>query len=479
MGRRVASGHAHAGLFRVFGSRFPKREGVIMMVRKNIAAAAALAALACGSAAFAAQPAKSADLSLSPVTLDASGPTTLTPTMYWLDGTSFGKSMEAANISITGYVEGGYFYDTNAPRLAQQEPTLVAFPGPFSNRGLLDQADVTIQKKIDATKSWDWGFLFEGGYGTDYTFIHSSGLLDNRAGAAKNSGHPQNQVDIVQGDVSLLVPVGSGLTLTAGKFVGLLSLEVINPTGNAFYTHSYNFTYGVPATNTGVTASYTFAKAWNGNDVTVLGGITRGWNQTFRDGNGEIDGIAQISTNLNDKTHLVLNAEEGPEGNDPAHTNIGPFNEGSSEASGNSGNYWTTLEAILTYTASDQLTLTGDFLYNDIPHADGIVDGKNCQWYGAALYAGYKLNSNFTLNGRAEWYRDQNGFSTGTQANYYEATAGVQIHPLPNDNIFQWLQIRPEVRYDYADKPAFNFSHEGGRGDNDEFTVACDAIMQF
>jgi hypothetical protein len=436
------------------------------MVRKGLTAAAVVAMLSSATALWAAdaQQPQAADLSQSPLSLTPvymdSTPTTLTPAMYLLDPTPVGKWMENNKLSITGFVDGGYFYDTSNPRLGtgpkSDNPTFVTFPGQYSNRGLLDQADLSLSKTIDSTKSWDWGFLIEAGYGVDDSYTHSDGILDNRP-----PGDPETQFDLLQADVSLLVPIGSGVTFTAGKFVGILSQEVINPTGNLFFTHSYNFFYGVPATNTGVTASYTFAKALMGNDLTVMGGITRGWNQSSRDNNGAIDGIFQAKSNITSKLSAIFNVECGP------------------EATKDNSDYWTTPELILTYALSDQLTLTGDFLYSDFPHGGAVAPGANAQWYGAVAYASYKFSSYFTANVRGEWYRDQGGFTTGNEANYYEATAGVDIHPFPNDNILQWLQLRPEVREDWSDRPVFNIAHNDGGGDYQEFTVAMDALMQF
>jgi Putative beta-barrel porin-2, OmpL-like. bbp2 len=453
---------------------------------KGFTSAAAMAVLACGSVAYASQddPVVSIGGSsqlFSPVYLDdattvpASAPsteaaptsapaeTTLTPAMYFLDKTGFGQWLESYKFSVTGFVEGGYFIDTNNPRLGTgphgDSPTLVTFAGPYSNRFLLDQADITFSKGVDSTKSWDWGFLVEGGYGTDDSFIHSHGILDNRL-----PNNPQNQLDLVQANVSLLVPLGAGLTINAGKFVAFLGEEVINPTGNLFFTHSYSFFYGIPATNTGVEASYTFAKLINGNDWTASAGITRGWNQSTWDNNGAIDFLGQFKGNLTGALNLVLNVEEGP------------------EAALNNSDYWTTVEAIPTYTViaapdSSSLgwTVSSDLVYSDFPHgASGGLEAA--QWYGAAVYSNLKFNGMFAFNVRGEWYRDQGGFTTGIQANYYEATVGLQIHPLPNDNIFQWLQFRPELRFDDSDRRVFNVSSSP---EYSELTAAVDVIMQF
>lgn len=495
---------------------------------RNIVLGAAAVALACASVsvvraadqsttAGAGSVAPSTDVTMSPVYMQAapSGPTSLTPFMYLMDGNSFGKWMEANGYSITGFGEGGYFYDTSAPRMgtnaadSDDAPTNISFPGAYSNRGVLDQADILFQKSFVSGKTFDFGFQFEAGYGIDDAYIHSDGLLDNRAlpsiankfngtsgvvagpihgnanALGKDAGEPNpaNQFDIIQANGSVLLPIGAGVTVKAGKFVTLLSNEVINPTGNLFYTHSYNFTFGVPLTQTGVLTSYTFAKLINGNDWTFTAGPTRGWNESTNDNNGEVDFLGEASGSITDKLALTFNMSEGPETyqyNVTAETGLaypGDFR-------GDSKNYQTVVEAIPSYKLSDQLTLTGDFLYGDLPHGSYANEGSSAQWYGTVLYASYKLNSYLTINGRGEWYRDQGGFTVanGISANYYAGTFGVDIHPLPNDNIFQYLQLRPEVRYDVSDRTVFNASHNSaitGVGDYDQFTVAMDAIMQF
>jgi hypothetical protein len=474
---------------------------------RNCLASAAMAALAFGSAAWAASPSSYDSSTADPVYADGGTPTTLTPAMYLLDKTSFGKWLESANISIGGFGEFGYWYDTNNPRMGSgpaglpgngDAPTLVSFPGLYSNRGLLDQVDLMIQKTVDTTKPIDFGFQAEQGYGVDDAQIHSYGILDNRAPASlynkfqfgrtgnnytDGQPDPDNQYDLVQGNVSLEV---AGITAEAGKFVTLFGYETINPTGNAFYTHSYTFNFGEPLTQTGVLLSYTFPKLVLGHDLTITGGSTRGWNESTSDNNGEVDFLGEAKTNITDKLGIIVNAGEGPESYQ--------FFPGDN---GDSHNYWTVLEAIPSYTVSDQLTVAADCLYADFPHgglstdaAGALVSSGNAQWYSVAAYAAYKLCSYATINTRLEWYRDQGGFTgflagadnAPISANYYEGTVGVQIHPFPTNDILQWLQLRPEVRYDWSDRPVYNASHDSavtGTGDYSQFSVAMDVIMQY
>jgi hypothetical protein len=471
---------------------FNRRKETTHMNWKGLASAAATAVLACGSAAFATNTdqsrVSSASALMTPNYLDdtttapaateattaASAPseTTLTPLMFLLDPTPVGQWLEKYKFNITGFVEVGYFVDTNNPKIGSgpgNTPlTTIFYPGAYSNRVVLDQLDLTISKSVDTTKSFDFGFLFENGYGVDDQYTHSNGMLDNRAISnprAALPGHPNNQYDILQLNGTVLLPVGTGLQITAGKFVGFLGQEVINPTGNLFYTHSYSFDYGVAATVTGAYATYTFGKLLNGNDWTFKLGGTNGWNQSLRDNNGSIDFLGEASGSITSKLALVVNAQVGPEGTNDNH------------------NWWGDFEFIPTYTVSDQLTLVGDFLYGFAPHSAIVPGANSAQWYGAVLYGNYKLTPMFAINLRTEWYREQGGMQFGTgnlfSANYYEATAGVQIHPLPNDNILQYLQFRPELRVDWSDRPAYNPAHNGGAGDYSQLTFAVDAIMQF
>lgn len=453
------------------------------MTLKSLTTTAALAVLACSRVMYAAdaQTSLASDASyqpgtplLSPTMLDdtttapaaapASAPSAPpTPLMGLIANTDFGKFLAAHNLNITGFGEIGYFYDFNNPHLGNgpngDQPTGILFPGSYSNRFIVDQLDLTLSKALDTTKSWDWGFVFENGYGADYSFFHSHGMLDNRGAFPPAQPQPMNQYDITQAYGQILLPVGSGLTINFGKWVAYFGQEYISPVENQFYTHSYSFSFGIPATNTGVVANYTFAKAFMGNDLNVTGGITRGWNQSTSDNNGAIDGFFEAKSNINDKWSYVFNCEFGPEG---SHDN---------------SNYWTTFEAILTYAMSDQLTWNADCTYTDAPHTAVTTPGANAQWGGIALYALYKFNSMFAFNARGEWYRDQGGFTTGTQANYEEISVGLGIHPCPNDNILQFLQVRPEVRQDFSDERVFNTS--GGAGDHNQTTAAIDMVMQF
>jgi hypothetical protein len=281
-------------------------------------------------------------------------------------------------------------------------------------------------------------------YGWDSGLIHSDGLYDtpgqrpNGIGAYYHSRtSPENQFDIVQAYADFAIPVGTGLRIRAGKIVTLLGMEVINPTGNALYSHSYLFGYAIPFTNTGIIGEYKVS-----DDLLIDAGVTRGENQSLRDNNGDPDIMGEITwtpqaTAESKKWKVVFNYEVGP------------------EASHDNHDWWTVLDFQAVYTASDKLILSVDADYGDAPHG---LTTKSAQWGGVAGYASYALNSIYALNFRGEWYNDADGFTLGAPGNLnvYEATLGVAIHPFPDDALGQNLVVRPELRADYADKDYFN-----------------------
>jgi hypothetical protein len=350
--------------------------------------------------------------------------------------------------AVYGFVEGSYTASfANAPNNIL---TGRVFEFDDNESMLLNQADLTIEKTVDASAAAKAGKIDVGGrvetiYGSDARYIHSNGM--NFYGSAAPQLSPENQFDVVQAYADVALPVGTGLTIRAGKFVTLLGYETINPTTNSLYSHSYMFGYAIPFTNTGVLGMY------NINDkLSVTGGITRGWDQSLKDNNGQVDYTGQVKYVFNEKLTGYMNAITGPE-----------------EATGNA--WRTVFDWIAVYTASEHLSLAGNVDLGIEPF--GGPTGQSAQWYGTALYGGYKINDYFTPNIRGEWFADPQG-ARGLGGNLYEVTFGVTIHPMPASTIGSNLVVRPELRYDYSDEGIFD-----GGTQNDQWTVAVDAFFTF
>jgi hypothetical protein len=402
--------------------------------------------------AWAAAPAdsQSSDLSISPAMYadDTTPAPPAKPLTALMDKVGLGPSLEAANITIGGYAEGSWTYNFDTP--GSHVNTGRVFD--FEDQDLtLNQLDLFVDRAVDATKGkFDIGFHVEAIYGADSRLIHSNGLDFYGPGDASNGGQefPQNQLDLNQAYITMAIPVGSGLTLQIGKFVTPIGYETINPTTNPFYSHSYEFGYAIPFTQTGILAKYNITK-----ELAITGGITRGWEQSSKDSNNAIDFLGSVAYAVNDKLTATLNISCGPQQVD------------------NTGNYRTLLDLIVAYKMSDNLSLAVDADYGYEAH--GAADGTTGQWSGIAFYAGYTIDPRVTLNGRLEYFNDDDG-ARGLGNEVYEATVGATIKPFPDNQWASGFEVRPEVRWDYCNHSIFD------AGDNDnQVTFGIDGIYAF
>jgi hypothetical protein len=360
----------------------------------------------------------------------------------------WGLGQEKTGINVYGFVEGSYTYGLSSPT----NDVLSGRVFDIDNQEvILNQIDLTFEKTVDAAAAakdnkWSLGGKVEVIYGNDARFTHANGL--NFYGAASPQLSPENQFDLVQAYVDLALPVGSGLTLRAGKFVTLLGYETINPTSNPLYSHSFEFGYGIPFTHTGVLAMYSLT-----DKLSVTGGITRGWEQATRDNNDALDVLGQVKYVFNDKLTGYFNFVTGPEETDD-------------------NSLWRTVfDAVLSCTATSELTVGANPSFGFEPGAS--PSGGAAQWYGVALYTGYKCSDYCTINLRGEWFADPQG-ARGLGGNWYEVTAGLGVHPFPHSDLGQNLLIRPELRWDYS----ADGNIDAGT-DHQQWTAAIDAIFQF
>lgn len=117
--------------------------------------------------------------------------------------------------------------------------------------------------------------------------------------------------DLQEAYVSGLVPVGSGLTLKAGKFVTLLGYEVIESPNNLSFSRGYLFTLAIPLTHTGGLASYTFTDRFN-----MTAGVVLGWDDS-KNVNDSVSYTGQFAFTPPKDFTATMNWIVGPEQVDP------------------------------------------------------------------------------------------------------------------------------------------------------------------
>lgn len=386
------------------------------------------------------------------------------------------KQVEPAEprFKIYGWVEGGITVNPDDPKDHQNFGHLFT---DRANEPLLNQAVIVLERVLKPEPGqYDWGFRLQGLFGSDARFIHYFGELDNTM-------HEIVQPDIVEAYVQLHTPwlTEGGIDFKVGQFVTLEGAEVINATGNFFYSHSYIFNFGIPFKHTGVMVT-THATKW----LDIYTGVVRGVNAGFDDNNDAVSFHGGIGLNLLDGKLTVL-----------ASTSIGPENDKAFETDRIDTEQTGDLRHLSDITAiwkiTDKLTSITDINY-------GRDEGFDAEWYGVAQYLTYAVNDYVTVGVRGEIWRDDDGFAAlqsgnnedfvklqrgilanidprtvfGADTTYTAATVGANIK-LPG-RLKDRVLIRPEVRYDRA--------HGGARpyddsADRDQFTASIDVIVTF
>lgn len=233
---------------------------------------------------------------------------------------------------------------------------------------------------------------------------------------ARMVGSPEPGPDglkyIQQAYVSVRAPIGSGLTVDAGKFVTPAGAEVIETQDNWNYSRSLLFSWAIPYYHAGVRASYAF------NDkVSATGFVLNGWNNV-KDNNSSKSVAAQVIVAPTDRISL-------------AGTWIGGAEQGHVDG-------WRNLiDAIVTVTLTPRVKLQ---LNADVVRDRGL--GAGVGWHGVAASLRTQVTPAWTVSPRVEWFADPQGASTGVAQEVMEGTVTVQR------TIAAGLTARAEYRVD-------------------------------
>jgi hypothetical protein len=336
-----------------------------------------------------------------------------------------------------------------------------------SNQLVLNQILLTAEKPLD-TSATDWalGYRVQGMFGTDARYTHFLGELDLDI-------KERTQADIVEAWAFLHAPIitDGGVDIKAGQFVTYLGAELIDPSGNAFYSKSYIFNFGIPLKHTGV---MTITHVNPTLDVYL--GVDSGVNTSLDDGDNNGGAAFQGGFGLNGLADGKLTVL--------ALTHFGPEDVGETK-------HWRFLNDIVaTYKPTDKLTFVSEFNYIH-EECCGGADG-----YGFAQYVSYALTDELTLNGRAEIWSDEDNFFVAAfpgnrtfvqfergfpldqplrfapaATDYSEFTLGVTYKPVIAGT--QLFMLRPEIRFDDAlnGVKAYN-------GSTNQFTFGLDLVVK-
>lgn len=335
-------------------------------------------------------------------------------------------------IAVNGFLSATYSYNFNTPASGTNQYRAFDFD---DNMIKLDVVTLTIQKAI--SKPGEVGFRVDASAGSSLPRVEAAyGLFQGQ------------DFDLKQGFVSYIAPLGSGLRFDAGKFVTYMGYEYIEswdtPNDNA--TRSFGFFYGVPATHTGLKASYSFSDQLAGMLM-----VANGWDNA-RDNNSSKSIGAQLTWTPTKSVSVAGNFITGP------------------ERTGVNSDPRSTYEVVAQWKLTDATVFGLDGLYGTEKGA--VTPGETASWSGLALYARLGVTDAFALCLRGEIFNDADGARTGTVQKLKEVTV------TPELKIGKGLCLRADLRIDWSDESVF----EKGAGEGPsktQPTVAINAYYSF
>jgi len=271
----------------------------------------------------------------------------------------------------------------------------------------INAVKIALEKALPDKNDWAAGFRIDTIYGADARILNAASGGNGSITSGSSAGTTtSSDFYLEQALVKFRIPVGNGLDIYAGKFVTFLGYEVIESPANPNFSRGLLFTNAIPLTNTGVYGDYKFNDTFEAKL-----GIVDGWNTSnsafntnaFADqsfGGKAITG--QLNVNAPGKNaNLTFSFIYSPEIDTNAVGN-GPFNDfGGPRPPSTAGVYvldlwgnWTP-----TFDKSGNTTLGFNVDYGSDSYS----------WYGAALYAQYKLTKVITLAARGEYLHSDAG----------------------------------------------------------------------
>jgi len=298
---------------------------------------------------------------------------------------------------------------------------------------------IQMSVRKDASERYPWGFGVVTTAGMDSQKNHSLGIFRDL-----NDGPPYYRntakYDLPEAYGTVLLPLGEGLTVKAGKWATLIGYEVYESPKNLNFSRSFLYTLGTPYTNTGLLVTYPFTK-W----IAATLGFTMGWDNSDNP-NGYLKATGQAVFTPTDKFSITSSFHVGPE-------------QLRSQMHGRVNQRW-IVDTTILYTGIEKWIFAINFDFageeNDpVLVALGTRKNNNSNWSGIAGYAAYDWTKWLRTGLRLEYFADpqavRNGITPpGHNVNYYEFTPTAQFR------IWRGLIATLEYRRDMASRNSFS-----------------------
>jgi hypothetical protein len=347
-------------------------------------------------------------------------------------------------VTISGFVQASYFYNTQHPKSGQSDSYLW---NTQDNSFSLNKFKLTVAGKPVDSDKWDASFRASLMFGDDAPELNSPGHTGNNGTNAPVSNTSFN--DLREAYVELNVPIGTGLDIKAGELISLLNWESGDGgAANPNFSQGYQWWYTGNGPSAGIQGTYNFT-----DKIGLTARIDNGLYQGPVDNN---TGKAfSGSINLKPTAKLWVNL-------------IGWYDSqpGDANTSGASsiGGYQFT-EAFGTGYEVDYFHFASPGSQTDLWSVGGWAWYNFTSKFGVAVRADYVSQDNGVLGPAV---RPGAGLSTTDNGGALGSITGtLNFTPVP------YIKIQPEVRYDYT-------TYSGGLNGKDyQFIIGCGATYMF
>lgn len=212
-----------------------------------------------------------------------------------------------------------------------------------------------------------------------------------------------------------------GVQIDVGKFNTSVGTELIESNMNYNYTRSFLFAWGAPYYHSGIRVT-----APVGGNFTGGFQVLQGWNSVYDNNSGKTFGFtgSYVYKKVTWNTAYLVGPEKGGTNKGKRHL----------------------FDTNVVMAPTDKLSSYIEFLYGQ----DGNIGGGSSKWGGIAAAAQYKTSSKTAIGARVGFFKDADGFSTGTIQNLKEVTLTAD-YKLQN-----WLLARGEFRNDWSNQAFFD-----------------------
>ena len=377
-----------------------------------------------------------------------SGPTPLLAVKI-LEGLVYGENPEKVPIHMAAWMDFDYTFRSTGPGQNNVAPVM----NRFGDEALVRQLGIYLWRPTKPDElSWGFNMIFIGG--ADAAFLGPTA-----GGWANTNPRFGSQFTDLNLTAHLPILTEGGVDVKAGRQTTCLGPMGALPWQRTFSSSDYAWYNLEEGRYTGISTVWHINKQLSWYNGIEIGG----WGTFFDNASHSIDYLTQVNYWLDEeakKTHVWFTVLTGP-------TSFTP---------GAYGLNSTVLELGIQHNYNEcwyQIVDT-QMVWSKAPIFGPVPAGYTENAYDVYTYIGRHINEKVDLNARLEWYYDQNGggypggFGT-PNTSYYSITVGPDIHPT------KWLQLRPEIRYDYASNPAFGSSNNL----HNQLSLTFEALFKF